>query len=913
MSAKNAQTIRLKDYKEPEFTTDHVELNFNIGKDKTTVISEVQYYRAPEGINRNQLILDAQNPNTHEGDTTNSVPYIEEVYLNGSLLKEGRDYKFDNEKQKLIIEIDDQSPDMVVKIKTTLTPEANTELSGFYKAGDIFCTQCESEGFRRITPFLDRPDVMASYTVNMTATEKQNHTLLSNGNLVKEGLDKNGNFTATWHDPHKKPAYLFALVNGDLEYVHDTFTTQSGRKVDLRVFTEKGQKERAQFALDRLKVSMEWDEKAYGREYDLDQFNIVAVENFTFGAMENKSLNIFASSFIFADPETETDANFFNVDRVVAHEYFHNWTGNRVTLQNWFHLSLKEGFTVLREHEYSEDVGDPDIERINQVTTLRAAQFPSDDGPLAFPVLPKEVDSITNIYGTTTYEKGSEILRMIRRIIGDEKFREASDLYFDTYDGQAVRIQDLVKCFEDVTGFPFTDDEFMQWYNVAGRPSVKVTQNYDKASQELTLTFDQDTPSGMAFVMPVEFGLIDSKSGKQIEFTEKATGRKFTDGKMILAQDVQSITLSNVPETAVPSLFRSFSAFADVQTDLSEDQLITLLAHDTDGFNRWNAAQVLFMNELESSYAAEQTGQKHTISPKLIKALKNTDDATYGMRAALMALPSLAEFENRQKGTIVNPQELASAYGNVKKQITKGLWTNLAVAEDIYNLHLNPTGQYKYSAEEMGNRSYKNAALNMMASLRDMGAMAKADKQYWNANNMTDRQSALAALNNFDNAIRDKAFADFKQRYAGDVTTMQKYFALQASQKDAESAIDAVRDIMDNEPEFNHKIAHNWIHLIRSFAGNYGAFHEQNGEGYKLVADAVLKCDKINSSIAAKLATKLCEWEKYAEPYQGKMLTELKRIASTKGISANLRANVEKSLPDETQMPTHAKPNTPKP
>jgi aminopeptidase N len=910
MSAANAQTIRLKDYKEPEFTTDHVELSFDIGKDNTTVISEVQYYRAPEGIDSNKLILDAQNPNTYEGDTSNNEPYIEEVYLNGTLLKEGRDYTFDNKAQKLIIEIDDQAPDMIVKIKTTLTPEKNTELSGFYKAGEIFCTQCESEGFRRITPFLDRPDVMASYTVNMTAKEKQNHTLLSNGNLVKEGTDKNGNYTATWHDPHKKPAYLFALVNGDLEYVQDTFTTQSGRKVDLRVFTEKGQKERARFALERLIVSMDWDEKAYGREYDLDQFNIVAVENFTFGAMENKSLNVFASSFIFADPQTETDANFFNVDRVVAHEYFHNWTGNRVTLQNWFHLSLKEGFTVLREHEYSEDVGDPDIERINQVTTLRSAQFPSDDGPLAFPVLPKEVDSITNIYGTTTYQKGAEILRMIRRIIGDEDFRKASDLYFDTYDGQAVRIQDLIKCFEDVSGFPFTDKDFMQWYDVAGRPSVNVTQSYDKTKKELTLTFDQTTPSGYAFIMPVEFALIDSKTGKEIEFTDATSGTKTKDGKIILANDVQSVTLKNVPETSVPSVFRSFSAFADVNTDLTEDQLITLLAHDTDGFNRWNAAQVLFMKELQASLNAEIGGSKHTISPKLIKALQSTSDATYGIRAALIALPSMAEFQNTQKGTVIDPKQMASAYGNVKKQLTAGLWTDLSLAEDIYKQHLNPSGDYKYSAEDMGNRSYKNAALNMMASLRDMSALVKAEKQYWNANNMTDRQSALSALNNFDNQIRDKAFADFKSRFAGDVTTMQKYFALQASQKDSDNAIAAVRGILNNEPEFDHKIAHNWIHLIRSFNSNYGAFHREDGEGYKLVADAVLLCDKINSSIAAKLVTSLCEWEKYELPYQGHMLNELKRIALTPDISANLRANVTKSLPAPTGALT---PKTPKP
>lgn len=913
MSANKTQTIRLKDYKEPEFTTDHVDLDFHIDENETTVISEVQYFRSLEGINRTELVLDAQNPNTHEGDTSGSTPYIEEVYLNGKLLKEGRDYKFDNAAQKLKIEIDEDAADFVVKIKTTLTPEKNTELSGFYKAGDIFCTQCESEGFRRITPFMDRPDVMASYTVHMTATEKQNHVLLSNGNLVQEGKDKNGNYTATWHDPHKKPAYLFALVNGDLEYVQDTFTTKSGNDVDLRIFTEKGQKDRAQFALDRLKIAMKWDEKAYGREYDLDQFNVVAVENFTFGAMENKSLNIFASSFIFADPETETDANFFNVDRVVAHEYFHNWTGDRVTLQNWFHLSLKEGFTVLREHEYSESVGDADIERINQVSTLRAAQFPTDDGPLAFPVLPKEVDSITNIYGTTTYEKGAEILRMIRQVIGDDMFRAASDLYFDTYDGQAVRINDLVKCFEDISGFPFTNDEFMQWYNVAGRPSVKVAQSYDNAKQELTLTFEQTTPSGIPFVMPAKIALIDSVTGKEVPF--EVNGNTAKQDTLVLAHDVQSVTLKGVPETAVPSLFRGFSAFADVKTDLSEDQQLTLLAHDTDGFNRWNAAQVLFMNELESSLQAEKTGQKHSISAKLVKALKNTADASYGLRAALMGLPSLAEFENRQKGSKVNPQELASAYKNVRNQVTKGLWMDLVVAEDIYNLHLNPSGDYKFTAEDMGNRAYKNAALAMMTSMRDMSALAKAEKQYKNANNMTDRQSALSALNNFDNSFRDNAFADFKARYAGDVTTMQKYFALQASQSDTENAIATVRDILDNEPEFNHKIAHNWIHLIRSFTGNYDAFHEKNGKGYELVADAVLKCDKINSAIAAKLATKLCEWEKYNAPFGNMMLVQLQRIADMPDISANLRANVEKSLPETQNICTTVdnKPNTPKP
>lgn len=905
-----SDTLRLKDYKKPSFTTDHVELDFKISDDKTIVTSEVQYTRTDEGKGDDYIELDAQNPNIAEGDTNNTEPYIQKVILNGKELSEGQDFTFDNATQKLRIKIDKSAPDAIVKIKTILKPEKNTELSGFYKAGDVYCTQCESEGFRRITPFLDRPDVMASYTVSITSDNPQNDTLLSNGNLISSGQTKDGKFTSKWHDPHKKPAYLFALVNGDLEYIEDHYKTMSGRDVTLRIYTEKGEKERAQFALDRLKVSMEWDEKAYGREYDLDLFNVVVAKNFTFGAMENKSLNIFSPKYIFADPKTETDMDFFNVDRVVAHEYFHNWTGNRVTLENWFHLSLKEGFTVLREHEYSEDVGDPDLERIGQVNTLRARQFPEDDGPLAFPVLPKEVDSITNIYGTTTYEKGAEILRMIRVMIGDEKFREASDLYFNRNDGKAVRIQDLIQCFEDVSGLPFTGPEFMQWYDVAGRPSVKVTKSYDKAKQQLTLKFDQTTPSGQAFIMPCTFGLIDSKTGKEIEFTVAGAPNKSSEHTAIISHDVQTVTIDNVPETTIPSLFRGFSAFVSYEANLYEKDLLAIMKHDTDGFNRWDAAQTLFKEELDRAFVDQMRGDAYKISPKFVNALKSIGDATYGMQAALLTMPSLAEFENRLQAKPRNPEHVANAYAAVKKQLVRELWVDLSVADDLYHLHLNPTGKYVYGAKEAGERSYKNNALTMLASIGGLDTLLKADKQYKNATNMTDRQAALVALNHFDHSLRDQAFADFKSRFAGDVTTMQKYFTLQAQQKDPDAAIATVRDIMDHEPEFDHQIAHNWYALIGAFSSNYSAFHKSDGSGYELLADAVLKADKINSAIAAKLATKLADWKKYEAPHKDLMLKQLQRLADEPKLSQNLRSNVKKALPASSI--TNAKAPRPK-
>lgn len=902
---KASEGIRLSDYRKPEFTTDHVDLNFDIHDDATYATSVVTYTRTDEGKDANALVLSAQNPNVSEG-TQGNEPYILDVMVDGVTLSEGSDYVFDNKAQTLTIPLAPGQKTAQVEIRTRLIPESNTELSGFYKTGPVYCTQCESEGFRRITPFLDRPDVMATYDVRIESDPKIGDVMLSNGNPVVTGTTPSGRKYAQWSDPHPKPSYLFATVSGDLEYIEDYYTTASGRDVTLRIYTEQGQKERARFSMECLIKSMKWDEDVYGREYDLDLFNIVAVDNFTFGAMENKSLNVFAAKYIFADPETETDADFHGVDRVVAHEYFHNWTGNRVTLENWFHIALKEGFTVFRDQEYSADHGNRDLQRIRQVQSLRARQFPADDSPLAFPVLPKEVESITNIYGATTYDKAAELLRMIRTMIGADEFRKASDLYFDRYDGQAVRIENLVQCFEDITGYDFASGQFMNWYHQSGRPRVKATRSYDPAAKELTLTLEQSTPPSAdqpkkdPFVIPVKMGLIDPKTGKEVPIelsgdTQKDKGA--TERTILFDQDKQTFTFKNVPEGAIPSLMREFSAPVDLEDDLGIDELTILMKSDTDGFKRWDAGQKVLKNELLRQYESiDQTGRPAPVSKKIADALKGYLDASVdaGFAAAALSLPSIGDFEGAVDGP-VKPDVIGQSVKALNEYITKSLKAELIGA---YNRLDQATTAYHYSPAEAGERSLKNTALARLASQKYIDAYIDAQRQYNDADNMTDRMGALSALNKYEGFFRDKAFKAFKDDYKDDIPTMQKWLSLQAS-RSHESTIDTVRDIMDNEPAFRREIAHNWYALIGAFAANYGEFHREDGSGYDLVAEGVLKADKVNSAIAANLSEKLCDWKKYDGPHRHEMYRAVRVIALTPGISSNLKANVMKALEPE--------------
>ncbi len=917
------KTLRLSDYRKPEFTTSHVDLNFDIHEDKAFVTSTVTYDRTAEGKGVNALVLSAQNPNTSEGDTSGAEPYIQGIILNGRILNEGTDYVFDNAAQTLTIPLSAKDASAKVEIRTVLKPEKNTELSGFYKAGPVFCTQCESEGFRRITPFLDRPDVMATYDVRIESDASIGDVLLSNGNPMTSGTTATGRHFATWNDPHPKPCYLFALVSGDLEHIEEKYTTASGRDVTLRIYTEQGQKDRARFAMESLIKSMVWDEKVYGREYDLDLFNIVAVSNFTFGAMENKSLNIFAAKYVFADPETETDVNFHGVDRVVAHEYFHNWTGNRVTLENWFHIALKEGFTVFRDQEYSADHGDRDLERIQQVASLRARQFPADDSALAFPVLPKEVESITNIYGATTYDKAAELLRMIRTMIGVADFRRASDLYFDRYDGQAVRIENLVQCFEDVSGFPFRSGQFMNWYHQSGRPRVNATTSYDPATQELTLTLEQSTPPSkdqavkQPFLIPVRMGLIDLKTGQEIDVDVKGDSAAPAKEKVLhFSQAKQDFVFKNVPQSAVPSLLRGFSAPVDLTTDLTNAELIGLMTYDTDGFNKWDAVQKVMSAELLRQYAhVQKKGAADTINPDVSNALKTgLQGLSPAMAAEFLTLPGIGSLETALGGKAIDPLKLSIAVKETRNQIVDALANEL---DKAYTVLHDANAPYVFNTQEAGKRSLKNKALTMLAArygtddvatnAAQLSAIGRGLSQYSSANNMTDRVGALAAAGQFGGQASQDLFDDFKAKYRHDIPTIQKWFTLIAQGRDA---TDKVRDVLEKDSAFNHSIAHNWHALIGAYAGNYGAFHQASGKGYALVADGVLKADKINSSVAAKLAEPLCNWQKYVPAHADLMVKELRRIAATPGISNNLKANVLKALP--TDAPAAPAANTPK-
>ncbi|MBF4992211.1 aminopeptidase N [Methylophilus sp. QUAN] len=866
MRTENAvapKTIYLKDYTPAPYHAVQVNLSFNLLPGKTIVTSEVKYVKNPAGVS-NDLVLDGEDQKIISV-TLNGQPFDAYTVADGQMT------------------ITNLGNEFTLTIVSEIDPAANTALEGLYQSQGNYCTQCEAEGFRRITYYQDRPDVLSVFTVRIEADAKLYPVLLSNGNLQEEGALPDGRHFRVWHDPFPKPCYLFALVAGDLQRVADTFTTMSGRKVDLHIYVRAGDEKQCDHAMESLKKSMKWDEEVYGREYQLDLFNIVAVSDFNMGAMENTSLNIFNTALVLAHQETATDSDFMSVEGVIGHEYFHNWTGNRVTCRDWFQLSLKEGFTVFRDQEFSSDLNSRAVQRIDDVNGLRRLQFAEDGSPLAHSVQPDQFIEISNFYTKTIYEKGAELIRMQHTLLGAETFRKATDLYFDRYDGHAVTCDDFVQCMADASGRDLS--QFFRWYKQAGTPTLQVSSQYDAAKQSYTLTFKQsqaDTPGQtdkQPLHIPVAIGLLDAQ-GKEILPTRvlEVTARE------------QSFTFVDLPGKPVPSILRGFSAPVKLETDLSDDDLRLLQVHDTDGFNKWEAGQTLALRTIQRVMADPQADISQFIADVgtlIAQGLSGQGDKALLARA--LSLPMIGVIG--QYLPVIDPAAIDAARTSILTQIKRAHKDALAA---LYDANSNP-GTFSVTPEAMGRRALQNAVLEILTVTNGTGCAARAKAHYDAADNMTDRVAALACLADSTQPQRAEVFADFYQAFENYPLVVDKWFSLQAL-----ANRDAIFDdlaMLRKHPDFNIKNPNRVRSLYTAFAiNNPVKFHDPSGKGYAFLRDAIIELNTINPQIAARMVTPLREWKRYTPALQAQMKAALEAILATPNLSGDVFEVVSKSL-----------------
>jgi len=880
MRTDQPKTIYLSDYKVPAHLVDTVDLRFELFDDGARVHSTLSVRRNPEST-------EVSAPLTLDGDSLK----LERVALNGEELAAG-DYE-ETGAQLVIAKVPAQFELTVV---TWIEPQNNTRLEGLYKSSGMFCTQCEAEGFRCITYFPDRPDVMARYRTRIEADKSTCPVLLSNGNDVEKGDLENGRHFVTWEDPFPKPSYLFALVAGDLVEKRDTFTTCSGRDIDLCIYVEPRNAAKCEHAMDSLKRSMRWDEEAYGREYDLDIFMIVAVDDFNMGAMENKGLNIFNSSCVLASQETATDLAFQRIESIVAHEYFHNWSGNRVTCRDWFQLSLKEGFTVFRDSTFSADVGSPTVKRIEDVTLLRTAQFAEDAGPMAHPIRPASYMEITNFYTLTIYEKGAEVVRMIHTLLGPDLFRKGSDLYFERHDGQAVTTDDFVKAMEDASGRDLT--QFRLWYEQAGTPVLKVSDDYDAEQGIYRLTIQQsipDTPgqtSKKPQHIPFALGLLGPE-GEALPLGlggAQGAANAPTERVLELTEATHTFEFHGLAQKPVPSLLRHFSAPVRVVYPWSREQLVFLMSHDPDGFNRWDAGQRLAVDVIQSRVGSSNASE---IEPRLVeayRALLGDSTLDQALVAKMLQLPSEAYLIE-----LADSPDVAAIH-RTREEVLNHLATSLR-EELVACYHRNSAiGTYEVTPESIARRSMRNTALEWLLMINDDAGRDLALQQLRKADNMTDRMGALRALVNSDYAAeRSKALADFYERFQDDPQVVEQWFSVQSS-SDRAGQLPQIRALLDH-PAFDWKNPNKIRSVVGVFAGqNLAAFHNPDGSGYAFLADQVYRLDDSNPQIAARLVSPLTRWKKFAPAYSSLMRSALERIRDKPGLSADLYEVVHKSL-----------------
>lgn len=854
-------TIYLKNYQAPSFTVDTVDLSFDLYDDHALVTSTLKLSRQHDGA----LHL--------YGDELELIS----VHMNGLKLEPSA-YKL--QEGDLILE---GCPDvMTLNIVTRLCPQDNTALSGLYRSNHLFCTQCEAEGFRRITYYLDRPDVLATYTTRISADKKHYPILLSNGNLIDSGDTPDGRHWVVWQDPFKKPSYLFALVAGDLACVRDEFITSSGRTVALRIYVEPGNEDKCAHAMESLKKSMTWDEEVYGREYDLDIFMIVAVSDFNMGAMENKGLNIFNSKYILARPDTATDNDFAGIESVVAHEYFHNWTGNRVTCRDWFQLSLKEGLTVFRDQEFSRDMNSRDVYRIGDVDALRSSQFPEDLGSMAHPVRPESYQEINNFYTATIYSKGAEVIRMQHTLLGKEGFRRGMDLYFKRHDGQAVTIDDFVAAMEDANSVDLT--QFKLWYSQAGTPVVQVKSDYSPG--RLTLTMQQScplTPDGhdkKPFHIPIRIALFDSK------------GQMMAIDKDILElkKREQSFVFDGLSEQPIVSILREFSAPIRVKDELSQDDLLFLLRYETDGYAKWEAAQRLVLNCLTD--CLNLPSSEWHIPETLISAFKHVlldDSLDTDLRAELLSPPGFEEVAATLDLVDVTAVEAVRDY--FRKHLGLSLY---AEAAQVYQ-KLWQEEDHSMNGQAYGRRELRNVCLCLMMKANEAATLDICKQQFAAARTMTDQMASFALLVNCSNkASRTQAIDDFYQQWSKEGLVVDKWFALQAA-CELPDTLSQVKQLLQH-PAFSIKNPNKVRAIVGAFClANPRNFHAPDGSGYAFLGEMLSTVDKLNSQIAARLASPFTSWQRYDKPRQVLMKQQLEQLAQLE-LSRDLREVVSKSL-----------------
>jgi aminopeptidase N len=785
----------------------------------------------------------------------------------------------------------------IVEIETLCRPAENTRLEGLYVSNGTFCTQCEAEGFRRIAYFVDRPDVMAVYTVTIRADRKAAPVLLSNGNLTDTGALEDGSHFATWHDPFPKPSYLFALVAGDLAMVEDRFVTASGRDVALRIFVEHGNEDRCGYALDSLKRAMRWDEEVFGLEYDLDLFNIVAVSDFNMGAMENKSLNVFNAKYILADPQTVTDTDYALIESIVAHEYFHNWTGNRVTCRDWFQLSLKEGLTVFRDQQFSADMRSPAVRRIEDVRMLRARQFREDAGPLAHPVRPASFIEINNFYTATVYEKGAEVIRMMHTLLGEAGFRKGIDLYFERHDGQAVTCDDFVAAMADANQVNL--DHFKLWYSQAGTPALTVSGIHDAQAKTYELTVSQTVPPTpdqslkLPMHIPLSVALLDRNGDEMVmHLAGEPSGPEVTARVLAVTDSSQTFRFTDIDEPPIASLNRGFSAPINLKVETETETLGFLMARDADPFNRWESGQQFATKLMLSMVGDIQNDRAPKPEAAFIAGLAGTLDDT-GLDKALCAETLLLPGEEylADQMSVVDVDAIHAARDVLKRAIAAQLGDRFVA---VYRE--NQTNEpYRPDADAAARRALKNRALAYLDVSPDDAARSLVVEQYRDANNMTDRMAALALLVDRDGPDRDDALDDFFDRFKDDPLVIDKWFALQARSSRTDT-LNTVQALLDH-PIFSIKNPNKVRALIGVFAaGNPLRFHAADGGGYRFLADQVLALNATNPQVAARLLPPLGRWRRFDDGRQAHMRAELERILATESLSKDVYEIASKSL-----------------
>jgi len=874
MKTETPRPVRLKNYRPSPYLIDAVSLDFRLSPEMTLITARLDIRRNPKSRARNKaLVLDGEN-----------------IELRGLALDRatlaGGDYEVSE--TALTIHAPPEGP-FTLTIETACNPAANTALSGLYRSNDTYCTQCEAEGFRRMTYYLDRPDVMAVFTTRIEAGKGDAPVLLANGNPVDAGpVEGTERHYAVWHDPWPKPAYLFALVAGDLAMVEDSFTTASGREVALRIYVEHGNEDRCGYAMDALKRSMRWDEEVFGREYDLDVFMIVAVSNFNMGAMENKGLNIFNDKYILARPDTATDADYAHIEAVIAHEYFHNWTGNRITCRDWFQLCLKEGLTVFRDQEFSSDMRSRPVKRIGDVRLLRSHQFPEDGGPLAHPVRPGSYIEINNFYTATVYEKGAEVIRMLKALIGEAAFARGMDLYFERHDGEAATVEQFVAAMADASGRDLT--QFMLWYTQAGTPQVVVSGSHDAAAKTYTLEIAQTcapTPGQakkLPFEIPLSLALIGPNGG---ELPLTVEGGKPLDDRTVIIDDAKArFVFENIATAPVMSLNRGFSAPVTVVSNQTPDDLLFLMAHDSDPFNRWDAGQTYATGILKDMVTAIREDRDPGDDRGLARAFaacledRSLDPA---FLAQMIQVPSEQDLA-REIATDVDPGAIHMAREHLRRELGERLQDTFA------SIHATLADHRPYSpdAAAAGRRALRNAALGYLAAGAPDDGARRAYNQFEGADNMTDTIGALLVLSHLRGPKSEDALERFYVLWKNDHLVIDKWLALQASAP-FEDTLDTVEALM-RHPSFNLTNPNKVRALIGSFASaNPFAFNKPDGSGYRFLADIVIALDDKNPQVAARMANAFRSWRMLEKNRRSLCEAELRRVDAAAGLSRDTK------------------------